>query len=54
MFPNQVDFSLHIICMSRDSNNSVFFRKHEYELSVCTICSEGVVAAAPHLISVTL
>ena len=54
MLPDQVDFSLHVIYMSCGYDNCVLLRNHDDVLAVCSVCPEGIVAAAPHLVAITL
>ncbi len=54
MLPDEVDFSLHIPKMGRDGDNSFLFWDNNDELTIGAIGAEGIVAAAPKLIAISL
>ena len=54
MFPNHVQFGLHVADVCRSDDNSVFFGQDDNELSVGAVGTESVMSASPHLIAVAL
>ena len=44
MFPNHVQFGLHVADVCRSDDNSVFFGQDDNELSVGAIGTEGVMS----------
>ena len=54
LFPNEVEFGLHLAGLRGDGNDGVVLGDHEADLAVATITTEAVVLAAPELKAVAL
>jgi hypothetical protein len=52
--PDDVEFALHVVGLSGDGDDGVFFGDDDAELAVFAIAAKGVVAAAPELEAVAL
>ena len=54
MFPDEVEFALHIREICSDSDDGFFIRNDDDKLSGGSVSSKGVMAASPHLVAISL
>ena len=54
VLPDEVDFALHVADVGCGDYHGVLVRNHDDVLAVRSVCAEGVVGAAPHLVAVAL
>ena len=53
VFPDSIEFSLHVAGIGCYGHNDVLIGHHDYELAACSVRTEGVVPASPELEAVS-